>query len=156
MDSLYKIFGFINKGPTFNLKIGKTLLMPTYINAALIVLLLFLLFITLAQVRRHFMTWSFKGAAFGIFLGFLLALIIEGFLIIGGRTAFTEILGWKNPPKPVSVALDAGRGKLMKVLGTNTKVPLTEAKISNTSDVMNGFNSLSSDEQEKIKAELCR
>jgi hypothetical protein len=156
MEWLYKTFGFINSGPTFSVRIGKTLLMPSFLNAFIVVVLLFVLVLTMAQVRRHFMTWSFKGAIFGIFLGFLLALTVEGFLVIGGKTAFTEILGWKNAPKPVSTALDAGRERLIRVLGVNTKIPLSEAKIDNVSEILGIFNNLSSNEKEQIKTEVCR
>lgn len=92
-------------------------------QAAAIVFLVFLLILTLAQVRRHFIDWSFKGAGFGIFFGFLLAIILEGFLLINGKTALIQFLGWKNAPKPVSVALEAGRTELLKVLGVSTCTP---------------------------------
>ena len=91
--------GFL--GRTFDVPIGKTVISPSYFYAAAIVFLLFLLVLTLAQVRRHFLNWSLKGGIFGIALGFFLALILEGFLIIGGKTVVTEILGWKNAPKPI-------------------------------------------------------
>lgn len=84
--------------------------------AVAVIVLVFLLILTLAQVRRHFVNWSLRGGVFGIFFGFLLALILEGFLLIGGRTVITELLGWRNAPKPISIALDAGRGKLIQVL----------------------------------------
>lgn len=102
------------------------------------------------------MSWSFKGALFGIFLGFLLALIVEGFLIISGKTAFTEVLGWKNPPKPVSVALDAGRDRLIKVLGISSEISISRAKVTNSSEIISSFRDLSTEEKEKVKSELCR
>lgn len=86
------------------------------LKAGAIVVLLFLLVLSLAQVRRHFVRWGAKGGLIGLFFGFLLALILEGFLLIGGKTALTEILGWKNPPKPVSVALDKGREALKPLI----------------------------------------
>ena len=156
MGGLDKIFGFINRGPTFNLRIGKILLEPTYINALLIIFLLFLLVLTMASVRRHFMSWSFKGALFGIFLGFLLALILEGFLVIGGKTAFTELLGWKNPPKPVSTALDMGKDKLIQVLGTDTNIPLTKAKVDNADETISSYQNLPLVEKERVKSEICK
>ena len=102
--------GFL--GRTFDVPIGKTVISPSYFYAAAIVFLLFLLVLTLAQVRRHFLNWSLKGGIFGIALGFFLALILEGFLIIGGKTVVTEILGWKNAPKPIAEILDDSRTKL--------------------------------------------
>lgn len=87
-----------------------------YLQVGAIIVLLFLLILTLASVRKHFVRWSFKGGLMGLFFGFLLALIFEGFLLIGGRTAVTEILGWKNAPKPLVNVLDAGRAKIKSLI----------------------------------------
>lgn len=103
----------------FELQIGGVTIYPQIWQAGLIIILLFFLVLTMAQVRRHFMEWSFKGAWFGIFLGFILALILEGLLLVGGRTIVTEVLGWRDAPKPVKTALDAGNDKLREVLGTS-------------------------------------
>ncbi|MFH1971695.1 MAG: hypothetical protein ABIJ05_04920, partial [Patescibacteria group bacterium] len=77
-----------------NFNIGNFSISPSYIQAGAIVLLLFILVLSLANLRRHFLNWSVRGSVFGIFMGFILALILEGFLIIGGRTVLTEIVGW--------------------------------------------------------------
>ncbi len=104
-------------GQKLNFDIGKISFSPSYIQAGAIVVLLFLLILSLAQLRKHFVNWSLKGALFGVFFGFLFALILEGFLIIGGKTVLTEILGWRNAPKPLTNVIDAGRDKLVEVLG---------------------------------------
>ncbi len=142
--------------PGFSFKIGNLLFAPTYIHAAAIVFLLFLLVLTLARVRRMYVDWSFKGAAAMLFMGFMLALVIEGFLIIGGRTALTEILGWKSAPKPIQTALDTGRGKLIDVLGVTEEIPSSEASENPTlQSVIKGYQSLSSEEAESFKQMLC-
>ena len=117
MNLLGKVTG------NFDLNIGKFSFPIPYWQAALIVILLFVLVIMVAQFRHHIVDWSFKGALFGIFFGFLLALILEGFLIIGGRTVLTSVIGWKNPPPAIANVLDAGRSKLIQVLGINTEIP---------------------------------
>ncbi len=102
------------------------------------------------------MSWSFKGALFGIFWGFLLALILEGFLIIGGKTAITEILGWENAPKPLLVALDAGRNKLVDVLGITTDIPSSLANEKPTlDDAVNLLQKLSPSDSQKIRTLIC-
>ncbi|MBI3282446.1 hypothetical protein HYZ70_00005, partial [Candidatus Curtissbacteria bacterium] len=103
-----------------NLNIGQIPVSTSMLQAGLIVFLLFLLILSLAQFRRHLLDWSIKGAIFGIFFGFLLALFVEGFLIIGGKTAITELLGWKNAPQPILSLLDSGRAKVVDVLGVST------------------------------------
>lgn len=141
----------------FDFDIGKIHISVPYIQAAAIVILIFVLILTLAQVRRHFFDWSAKGALFGIFFGFLLALILEGFLLVGGRTAITEILGWKNAPKPIANALDVGKAKLVDVLGMETQIPSTSAKTDITAkEVINIFQSLNPSEAQKAKKIICQ
>ncbi len=89
---------------------------PMYIQAGAIIILLFLLIISLAQFRHHFVKWSMKGGLIGLFFGVILTLILEGFLIISGHTAITSVLGWKSAPKPFSTALDIGKEKLTDTL----------------------------------------
>lgn len=105
---------------TFTFKIGSLSISPNYIEAALIVLLIFMLVFAMARMHRLFIDWSFKGAAMGVLVGFFLALVIEGFFIIGGSSVLTKTLGWKNPPKFLQVGLDAGRAQFIKVLGAQT------------------------------------
>lgn len=137
--------------------IGNLSFAPSYLQAGAIIVLIFLLIVSMAQFRRHLLSWSVKGAVFGIFFGFLLALIMEGFLIIGGKTALTEVLGWKNAPKPIQTALDIGRSKLTNVLGVKDEIPASTAK-ENASheDVIRGFQSLSPAEAKKAKSAICQ
>ena len=134
----------------FNLNLGKFSFSPSYIQVGAILILLFILVLSLAQLRRHFVDWSFKGALFGIFFGFLLALILEGFLIIGGKTVITQVLGWKNAPKPVANLLEIGRDKLIQVLGAKTKLNPT------FSDGVTFFQSLNPSEAQKFKNFICK
>lgn len=141
---------------TFEVSLGKYKIPVPYWEAISIVFLLFLLVLTLAQVRKHYIDWSFKGGLAGIFFGFLLALILEGFLLIGGRTAITSFLGWKNPPKPLSNVLDAGKSKLIQVLGTQTQIPSTRAKESSSvQTALDTVQSLNPTDLKKVKNILC-
>lgn len=121
---------------------------PTYIQAGAIVFLLFLLVVSLAQFRQHFVKWSMKGGLVGLFFGILLTLILEGFLLISGHTALTGVLGWKTAPKPISTALDMGKEKLTNVLGVGTDNPTSN-------DVITIMQSLPPSEISKIKAIIC-
>ena len=60
--------------------------------------------------------WRAGAGVALVVIGFVLALIMEGFLLISGRTALTALLGWKNAPEPIQNALDAGHTKLVDVL----------------------------------------
>ena len=140
---------------SFDLNVGSLSLSPTYVTAGVIIFLLFLLILTLAQVRRHFLNWSIKGGIFGIVLGFLLAVIFEGFLLIGGRTVVTEVLGWKNAPKPIVNVLDSGRAKLVKVLGVTDEIPESAAKNYSSEEVIDAFQSLPAKEATKVRGIVC-
>jgi hypothetical protein len=141
----------------FNLRIGSFSLPVSYLQAALVVFLIFLLVLVMAQFRRHFVDWSVKGALFGIFFGFLLALILEGFLIIGGRTALTGVLGWKNAPAPISLALDAGRNKLIQVLGIKDQIPASYAQGNTTvAGAVEFLQSLNPADIKKVKTIFCQ
>lgn len=106
---------------TFDLNLFGLKISPNYIEALLIVILVFALIFTFARMHRLFIDWSFKGAAMGVLLGFVLCLIVEGFFLIGGSTILTKTLGWKNAPRPIQNALDAGRAQLTNVLGASTQ-----------------------------------
>ena len=141
----------------FNLSLGKFSLPVTYIQAAIVVGLVFLLILFLAKFRRHAVDWSLKGAVFGIFFGFLLALLIEGFLVIGGKTVLSSVLGWKNAPAPISIALDAGRNKLIQVLGISDEIPTSFAKEDATVDgAVELLQSLIPADSKKVKAIYCQ
>lgn len=102
---------FIERTFTFN--IGKMEIAPTYWQAGAIIFLLFLLLMTFARVRYLYVNWSLgKSAIAMLFWGFLLAIIFEGFMLIAGKTLFTEIFGWQNAPKPISAFIDLGRDRL--------------------------------------------
>ena len=97
---------------TFNFKLGGFTLSPNYLQALLILLLIFLLIFTMARMHHLFIKWSFKGAVMGILIGFILALVVEGFFLVSGSTVLTTVLGWKNAPKPIAEILDDSRTKL--------------------------------------------
>jgi hypothetical protein len=152
MGSVVKIFS-----GQFNLNLGKFSLPVSYAEAGLVVFLIFVLVLTFAQFRRHNMDWSIRGMLFGTFFGFLLALILEGFLIIGGKTAITGVLGWKNAPAPISLALDSGRAKLIQVLGIKDQIPQSFAKENTSvSGAIEILQSLSPADTKKVKTIFCQ
>lgn len=141
---------------TIDLNFGNFTFSPSYIQAGAIVLLLFLLVLTLARVRRLYVNWNLSGASSMIVIGFVLALILEGFLLIGGRTMLTEILGWENAPKPIKNALVVGRAKMVKVLGVTEEIPDSYADdIPDLYDIVTEFQSLNSDDAEKFRSMIC-
>ncbi|MBI4153412.1 hypothetical protein HY503_00215 [Candidatus Woesebacteria bacterium] len=143
-------------GKSFQFNLGNLNISTSYVQAGVIIVLLFLLVLSLASFRRHLLGWSIKGAFFGLFFGFLLALIFEGLLIVGGRTAITELVGWKNAPKPIQTVLDAGRNKLVQVLGVSQEIPSSVAKENPTvEDAINIFQSLDPSESSKVRQMIC-
>ncbi|MGB6839265.1 MAG: hypothetical protein WBE27_03295 [Microgenomates group bacterium] len=91
-----------------------------------------------------------------LFIGFLLALILEGFLILGGRTMLTEILGWENAPKPIKNALETGRARLVEVLGVTEEIPESYAEEQlDLYDIVTDFQRLAPDDAEKFRSMIC-
>lgn len=113
---------------TFEFEFGGWYFAPEYWTAVAIVFLLFLLVLTFARLRHMYIGWSLKGFFPILITGFFLAIIFEGFLIIGGRTLFTELIGWENAPKPIANVLDLSREKLVTVLGVNQEIPMSTVK----------------------------
>lgn len=143
-------------GESFELNFGQFSFSPTMLQAGAIIALVFVFLLLMAQVRRHLLGWSMKGAVFGVFIGFLLALVFEGFLIVGGRTALTELLGWKNPPKPVANILDIGRNKLVDVLGITNEIPASFADTKiNSDEAIKMLQTLDPTEIKKVKSLIC-
>jgi hypothetical protein len=157
MNPVQNAIGFIGK--TFSFTLGKWQIEPTYWQAGVIILLIFLLIVTLAHLRHTYVHWSVQKPSIAfMFYGFIFALLLEGFLLLSGRTLFTEVIGWKNAPKPISTALDAGREKLVKVLGTeNAKVPESEASgVPTSNSIISSYQSLSSEDSVKVKEFICK
>jgi hypothetical protein len=141
---------------TFTLTFGKFSVPIPYWQAGAIIFLLFLLVLVMANFRKHYVDWSLKGGVIGIFFGFLLALILEGFLLIGGKTALTEVLGWKNPPAPLAQVLDSGRSKLIQVLGVQTQIPTSFAMENVTvQKAVETLQNLAPNDLKQVKNILC-
>lgn len=122
----------------------------SYFQAGLTVLMLFLLILTLGQLRHRFLHWHMEGVIPGVIFGFIIALLLEGILIIGGRTILIEVLGWKSAPKPISNALDAGRNKMVSVLGVRL-----EKKSVTTGEMMSLYQELDEEDKESLQQFLC-
>ena len=143
--------------PSLSYKFGNINFSPSYIQAAAIVFLLFLLVLAIARIRYLYIHWSLgKSSLSMIFWGFILAVIVEGFLLIGGRTLFTEILGWENAPKPISTLLDMGRNKVISVLGITDEIPTSNAKEKpNVDDLIDQYKSLPENEALEFRKNIC-
>ena len=143
--------------PRWNFKIFNDMYFsPGYAHAGAILFLIFLLILSFARLRRMYVHWSLKGSVGMVAMGFVLALILEGFLILGGRTFFTEFLGWKNPPKPIVNVLDAGRSKAIDTLGvTDTTANSNSSSTITSEQVMQSFQSLSPEEAKAFKEIIC-
>jgi hypothetical protein len=157
MERFAPIINFLGK--TFRpFKVFSLEITPTYWQAAVLIILLFLLVFTLARMRYLYVNWHLGKHSISLFFwGFLLALIIEGFFIIGGRTLFTEILGMKNVPKPFSTILNIGRNRLITVLGVTDQVPSSTAKENPDSEyIFKLYNDLPRSEADKLYHQICK
>jgi hypothetical protein len=136
---------------------GGLIFAPSYFQAGLIVILLFLLVLTMGQLRRHIADWQLRGVVPGVYIGFALAVIVEGLLLVSGRTILTEVLGWKNAPKPLVNALDAGRSKMVDVLGASEEIPTSNASdLPTVGKIMNEYDNLTPDDQKALEQLICQ
>lgn len=131
---------------------------PTYWQAVTIVLLIFLLIFTLARMRYLYVHWHLSKTSLAMmFWGFVLTLILEGFLWLGGRTVLTTVLGWKNPPKPIAATLETGREELREVLGETAEIDSAEAKTPVTyQSVVFDYKELSDEDKELVSKFICQ
>lgn len=67
-------------------------------------------------MSRNFLEWSLSGLGIGLFIGFILAIVLEGFLLIGGKTVITGLLSWKDAPPQIQNILNDGHTRLLEVL----------------------------------------
>jgi hypothetical protein len=142
---------------TFDVHIGSFTISPSYIQAVLILILIFLLVYSMAHLRHMYIHWSFKPAISWLFMGIVIAVIAEGFFMLFGRTLFTEVLGWKNAPAPIMVALDSGKSKLVDVLGVTNQVPSSNAsKLYTAADIIKMYKDLSSSQAKTVNEAICK
>jgi hypothetical protein len=138
-----------------NFKIGGIDFNPSYIQAVLIVFLIFILLLTLARLRRMYVRWSLKGLFPSIFFGFIIVLVLEAFLFIGGKTLLTEILGWESAPRPISNVIDIGRAKLVKVLGTTDEVSASQSKDDDLDTLVKIYQTLPTSDADEFRSIIC-
>ena len=124
-----------------------------YWQAITVVFLVFLLIVTFAHLRHVYVGWSFKQAGSMLLIGFLLALILEGFMILSGKTLLIGILGWRSAPKPISTALDEGRSKLIQVLGVSNDSGQVEL---NPQNILQNIKNLDPRGIDELKKSLCK
>lgn len=141
---------------TFPMKLWGMDIEPTYWQAATIVLLLFLLVFTLARVRYLYVHWSLGSSSWSMLLwGFLLAIILEGLVLVSGKTILMNVLGWKNPPKPISTALDTSREQFIRVLGAEDEVPKKLEEKPSYQSVVENYRELPDSEKKKASVFIC-
>ncbi len=154
LDRLKSLF----PGEPLHYKVGSFEISPSYTQAAIILVLVFLLLLSLARVRRMFIHWSLGRHSIAIFVwGFIVALIVEGFFILAGRTMFTEILGLKNVPKPISSFIELGRNRVYQVLGESVEVKESSAQeVGNAKSLIESFYLLDEIDKEEVKDQICK
>lgn len=138
----------------FNLP-GGLVFSPNYLQAGAIVFCIFLLILTFGMLQHRYNHWTVKGIMPGVALGFAIALLLEAVLLIGGRTIFTELLGWEDAPKPISNALDASRERLVDVLGVTDPVPESRANSPTTEELMQSYDGLKDEDKETLQSQIC-
>ncbi len=154
---LDKLRSLLPKQP-LHYKWGSFEISPSYYQVGIILVLVFLLLMSLARIRRMFIHWSLGRHSIAIFVwGFIVALIVEGFFILAGRTMFTEILGLKNLPKPISSFIDLGRSRVYKVLGESVEIKESSAiGGGDAKSLVKSFFLLDEAAKKEVKKQICK
>lgn len=130
---------------------------PSLFQAAIIVVSVFLLALTLGLARHHMVMWSVKGANFGFLLGIIFILVIEAVVLLGGRTALFEGTKGSSLPPQLQALLRDGRESLIQVLGLSVEeIPVGEARQASPQTVLEDFQSLDSSEAEVVRSAICK
>lgn len=131
---------------------------PSFLQAAIIVVLVFLLAITLGFARQHMLTWSFKGAHFGFLFGIIFILILEAIFLVGGRTALFEASSNQRIPPNLRSFVEQGRKNLVGVLGLSVEqIPPTVAQEEpSAQSIIEGFQTLSPDQAQTVRSAICQ
>lgn len=87
-------------------------------------------------------------------MGFILAIILEGFLIMSGKTIFVQIIGLENMPKPISTFLDESRQELVEVLGEDQSCEI-ESLDSTINATLDAYSQLPDDQKTTIQKVIC-
>jgi len=125
---------------------------PRYWMVVVIILLIFMLLFTMARLRYLYVHWNLGRSAYSMFFwGFVMAIVVEGFLILSGRTLLTTIIGWNNAPKPISTALDIGRGKLINVLGVQD-----EKREADATQIILDYQKLAPYDAQSVRTFICQ
>lgn len=154
---LDKLVSLLPKKPLYY-KLGAFEVSPSHYQVGIILFLVFLLLLSLARVRRMFIHWSFGRQSIAIFAwGFIVALIVEGFFILAGRTMFTELLGLRNLPKPISSFIDLGRSRVYQVLGESVEIKESSAVSDpDAQSLIKSFFLLDEQGKKEVKNQVCR
>jgi len=134
---------------------GGLIFQLSYFQAIAMAVLIFLLILMMGQLRHRLAHWKMGGILPGIAFGFAIALILEAIFIVGGRTIVTELLGWQNAPKPIVNVLDAGRNRLVNVMGVTDEVPTSTAQMSPLDKILIDWQHLTPGEQTDFKSQIC-
>lgn len=160
MESAYQLLEneYVQKAlePNLDYNFNDFNISASYFQAGMILFLIFVLLMSFARIKNLQQKWSMKGATSMIFIGFIIALVLEGFLLLGGRTVLTEFIGWENAPKPISTALDEGRQRMIMVLGVTDEIPSSSAAEPLTADeVMYIIEALPQEEKDLLQNTMC-
>lgn len=125
-------------------------------QAMLIIIGVFLFTLVLGLARHHMLVWSIKGAGFGIVMGAILMLILEGILLVGGKTAVGEIVKNNSTPDNVRVFLQKNMSELASQIGAEPGTLGAASEKIDPEVVISEFKNLESLEQKAVQEAICK
>lgn len=121
----------------------------------LIIIGVFFVTLLLGLTRHHMLSWSMKGAGFGVVAGMLLTLVLEGLLLVGGKTAVAEIVRNESAPPAVRVFLQKNMSELADLIGPESTTLGTASVKGVPEGLVTEYKKLTSQEQTQVRNAVC-
>lgn len=128
------------------------------LEVVMVVVLLFVLVLTFGQLRHRLVHWHMKGIVPGVALGMIITLIIQGALLMLGGNLLKNALGWQGAPRPVAVAIETGKEKLVEVLSDTDEIIIEtsdDRQKATIGGIMESYGDLTSEEQISLQSLVC-
>lgn len=121
----------------------------------------FLFLLVFGFARHHMLSWSMKGAKFGVFFGIIITLVVEAIFFTSKDFIAASLVNNKIIPQPIQTFFLSQSTQLTNVielnkqtLGIKTEIPVLSQQPS-VNTFLNGFEHLSDIDKDNLRRKLC-
>lgn len=121
----------------------------------LIIIGIFFFTLLLGATRHHMLHWSLKGAGFGLVLGIIVTLVLEGVLLVGGKTAIAQAIKNNNTPPDVRIFLQKNLSELAQLIESSPTTLGASSDGALSGQIAEAYKDLNSKEQKQVRDAVC-